>query len=85
MCCLQGMAMRNMVVKSFHDVPMADMEMIFPEKKVFIKPVVLIQLLVTVVLALITIITTISQVTTHICMICSLGCCPHRCHMPDIA
>lgn len=56
------MAQRNIVIKSFSDVPMADVEMIFPEKKVFIKPFILIQLVVTVVLALITIVTTLVQV-----------------------
>jgi len=59
---LQGMAQRNIVIKSFSDVPMADVEMIFPEKKVFIKPFVLIQLVVTVVLAIITVVTTLLQV-----------------------
>ncbi len=56
------MAQRNIVIKSFSDVPMADVEMIFPEKKVFIKPFVLIQLVVTVVLAIITVVTTLLQV-----------------------
>ena len=59
---LQDMAQRNIVVKSFTDVPMADVEMIFPEKKVFIKPFVLIQLVVTVVLAAITVFSTLFQV-----------------------
>ena len=59
---LQDLAQRNIVVKSFTDVPMADVEMIFPEKKVFIKPFVLIQLVVTVVLAAITIFSTLFQV-----------------------
>ena len=60
----QGMAQRNIVVKSFSDVPMADVEMIFPEKAVFIKPFVLIQLIVTVVLAVITVVTTLIQVSS---------------------
>lgn len=62
------MAQRNIVIKSFNDVPMADVEMIFPEKKVFIKPFILIQLVATVVLAIFTIITTVVQVgnpTSH--------------------
>ena len=45
---------------------MADVEMIFPEKKVFIKPFILIQLVATVVLALFTIITTVVQVSNLI-------------------
>lgn len=63
MLALQGMAQRNIVIKSFSDIPMADVEMIFPEKKVFIKPFVLIQLIVTVVLAVITVVSTLIQVT----------------------
>ena len=59
---VQGMAQRNIVLKSFSDIPMADMEMIFPEKKVYIKPFVLIQLVVTVVLAVITVVTSLVQV-----------------------
>ena len=43
---------------------MADMEMIFPEKKVYIKPFILIQLVVTVVLAVFTILSTLVQVCT---------------------
>ena len=59
---MQGMAQRNIVIKSFSDIPMADVEMIFPEKTVYIKPFVLIQLVVTVVLAIITIVTSLVQV-----------------------
>lgn len=59
---LQGMAQRNLVVKSFCDIPMADVEMIFPEKKVYIKPFILIQLVVTVALAIFTIVSTLVQV-----------------------
>ena len=65
------MAQRNIVIKSFSDVPMADVEMIFPEKKVFIKPFVLIQLVVTVVLAIITVVTTLLQV-------CRLSLCSNN-------
>lgn len=60
------MAQRNIVIKSFNDVPMADVEMIFPEKKVFIKPFILIQLVATVVLAIFTIVTTVAQVSNLI-------------------
>lgn len=67
---LQGMLQRNLVVKSFCDIPMADMEMIFPEKRVYIKPFILIQLVVTVVLAVFTILSTLVQV-------CSSSACHH--------
>ena len=58
------MAQRNIVVKSFCDIPMADLEMIFPEKKVYIKPFILIQLVVTIALAIFTIVSTLFQVRT---------------------
>lgn len=61
---LQDMAQRNIVVKSFSDIPMADVEMIFPEKTVYIKPFVMIQLVVTVVLAIITVVSSLVQVCT---------------------
>lgn len=59
---VQAMAQRNIVVKSFCDIPMADVEMIFPEKKVYIKPFILIQLVVTIALAIFTIVSTLVQV-----------------------
>ena len=64
MLCLQEIAQRNIVVKSFSNIPLADLEMIFPEKKVYIKPFVLIQLIVTIVLAFITVFSTLWQVST---------------------
>ena len=48
-----ALAKRNIFIKSFTDVPMADVELIFPDKKVFIKAVSKIQLAVTVVVALV--------------------------------
>lgn len=60
------MAQRNIVVKSFCDIPMADVEMIFPEKKVYIKPFILIQLVVTIALAIFTIVSTLVQVCPYI-------------------
>ena len=49
-------------MKSFSNIPLADLEMIFPEKKVYIKPFVLVQLIVTIVLAFITMFSTLWQV-----------------------
>ena len=46
-----ALAKRNIFIKSFCDVPMADVELIFPEKTVFIKSVTRIQLTVTVLMA----------------------------------
>lgn len=48
---LQGALRRNINIKSFADVPMADCEIIFPEKKVHYKPIVLIQLAITLITA----------------------------------
>lgn len=69
----KGMAQRNIVVKSFSDVPMADVEMIFPEKAVFIKPFVLIQLIVTVILAVITVVTTLIQSKVNLSVLASMA------------
>ena len=66
------MAQRNIVVKSFCDIPMADLEMIFPEKKVYIKPFILIQLVVTIALAFFTIVSTLFQV--HIASALTMFC-----------
>ena len=42
-------ARRNVHVKRFADVPMADAEMIFPDKTIWLKPILLLQLIATVV------------------------------------
>lgn len=42
-------ARRNIHVKRFVDVPAADVEMVFPDKTVWLKPLLLIQLAVTIV------------------------------------
>lgn len=60
---LQDIAQRNIVIKSFSNIPLADLEMIFPEKKVYIKPFVLIQLIVTIVLACISVFSTVWNVS----------------------
>ena len=44
-----ALARRNIHVKRFVDVPMADVEMIFPNKSIWLKPLLLIQLVVTIV------------------------------------
>ncbi|KAK9827868.1 hypothetical protein WJX74_006810 [Apatococcus lobatus] len=48
------MAARNIHLKMFGVVPMADCEMLFPDKRVYIKPFVMIQLIVTLVIGFIT-------------------------------
>lgn len=69
----KAMLQRNLVVKSFCDIPMADMEMIFPEKSVYIKPFILIQLVVTVVLAVFTILSTLVQSKVNLGVLASLA------------
>ena len=44
--CLQEELKRNIHLKRFQDVPLADLEMIFPDKKVYLKPLLLIQLFI---------------------------------------
>lgn len=46
------LAGRNIHVKCFHDIPMADIDVIFADKKVFLKPLTIIQLIITVVTAI---------------------------------
>ena len=60
---MQRLSKRNIHVKRFDDIPMADTEMIFPDKRVYVKPIVLIQLLVTVILGLVAAVTTFFSVT----------------------
>ncbi|GIL91758.1 hypothetical protein Vretimale_14893 [Volvox reticuliferus] len=43
------LAGRNIHIKCFHDIPMADMDVIFAEKKVYLKMLTIIQMVVTVV------------------------------------
>ncbi|KAK9862890.1 hypothetical protein WJX84_001679 [Apatococcus fuscideae] len=47
-------AARNIHLKTFGDIPMADCEMLFPDKRVYIKPIVMIQLIITLVIGFIT-------------------------------
>ena len=53
---------RNIHIKRFQDIPIADMEMMFPDKKVFLKPLLLVQLLITVVIGIISVFVTILSV-----------------------
>ncbi|KAK9839613.1 hypothetical protein WJX81_000929 [Elliptochloris bilobata] len=42
------LARRNIVVKRFDEIPMADIEMVFPDKRFYFKPLLLIQLSITI-------------------------------------
>ena len=61
---LQADLGRNIHIKRFQDVPLADMEMIFPDKRVFLKPLLLLQLFVTIVIGLISVLVTLITVRT---------------------
>lgn len=50
---VQEVARRNIHVKRFSDIPMADVEMVFPEKKIWLKPIMFIQLAATLIAGLI--------------------------------
>lgn len=49
-------------MKRFQDIPMADLEMIFPDKRVYLKPLLLVQLLATILIGLASVIVTILTV-----------------------
>ena len=60
---------RNIHIKRFVDVPLADLEMIFPDKRVYLKPLLLIQLFITILIG------TISLIITFLTVILSLYLC----------
>lgn len=43
------MERRNINIKRFAEIPMADAEMVFPDKKIFLKPLLLIQLAIAII------------------------------------
>ena len=55
---VQRLAKRNIHVKRFSSIPMADAEMIFPDKRVYVKPLTLIILFSTIVMGLVACFTT---------------------------
>lgn len=59
---MQEDLVRNIHIKRFKDIPIADLEMIFPDKKVYLKPLLLFQLLVTIIIGLVSVILTILTV-----------------------
>ncbi|KAK9809543.1 hypothetical protein WJX73_000179 [Symbiochloris irregularis] len=66
------LAKRNIHVKRFDDIPMADTEMIFPDKRVYVKPIVLIQLLVTIILGFVAAFTTFLSMELSMNMLLSI-------------
>ena len=44
---LQGLLRRNIHIKRFEEIPIADTELIFPDKTIFLKPLTILQLAVT--------------------------------------
>ena len=54
---MQRLARRNIHIKRFDNIPMADTEMVFPDKRVYVKPLTLITLFVTIVMGIVACIT----------------------------
>lgn len=54
------------------DVPLADLEMIFPDKRVYLKPLLLIQLFITILIGTISVFITFLTVG---CLPCARVCC----------
>jgi hypothetical protein len=44
----QNLERRNIHIKRYEDIPLADTEIIFPDKKIYIKPITVIQLFITI-------------------------------------
>ena len=55
-----------MHIKRFVDVPLADLEMIFPDKRVYLKPLLLIQLFITILIGTISVFVTFLTVSPPI-------------------
>ena len=62
---LQAFLARNMHIKQFKSIPLADLELVLPEKKIFVPPTVLLQLAVTAVLGTVAVLSTLRQVCLH--------------------
>ena len=45
----QALERRNINIKRFDEIPMADAEMVFPDKKIYLKPLLIIQLLIAII------------------------------------
>ena len=46
---MKALERRNINIKRFDEIPMADAEMVFPDKKIFLKPLLIIQLLIAII------------------------------------
>lgn len=46
-CAQQALERRNIHIKRFEEIPIADTELIFPDKTIFLKPLTILQLAVT--------------------------------------
>ena len=62
-CALQAIAARNIHLKRFQSIPLADLELVLPEKTVFVPPTTLLQLIVTAILGLVAVWTAFTQVS----------------------
>ena len=57
---------RNFIVKRFSSIPIADLELVFPDKKVYMPPQVMLQMLITLVGAIAAIVTAVSGVRLNV-------------------
>ena len=62
---LQALERRNINIKRFAEIPMADAEMVFPDKKIYLKPLLLIQLAIAVIGGLVAAFTALLSVRAH--------------------
>ncbi len=66
----QALERRNINIKRFDEIPMADAEMVFPDKKIFLKPLLIIQLLIAI----------IGGIVATFAALLSVRPCRHRMH-----
>ena len=69
-CVRQALERRNIHIKRFEEIPIADTELIFPDKTIFLKPLTILQLAVTLIGGLVAALTTLWGV----------GACRQFCH-----
>lgn len=65
---VQTLERRNINIKRFDEIPMADAEMVFPDKKIFLKPLLIIQLLIAIIggiIATFAALLSVSNLLTH--------------------
>lgn len=75
---MQALERRNVHIKRFAEIPMADVEMVFPDKKIYLKPLLLIQLAIAIIGGII-------AAFTALLSVCLLpAACLHDCSLWNI-